>query len=257
MHDRYRGSDGTHGKAGSRSVACKRRKNSRRRPRREKARALGTKGRGSFRRQRGRRRVHDESLRRRDGRLSRAARGHLAARICAPIRNVVSDSFAAAVANARVPYVVDLSSIGAQHAEKTGPIVGLHNLEQKLNRIRWPQRPPSARRLFHGKSSDEHSADALDGNSSRRFDKRSGDAVDCYEGYRQVRRYSACWRAIFPGRSTQELHGQRDISMKEAASDRRQVHRQTQARIHAGAIYDAGTCACSDGNAEEHGGAVD
>ena len=57
----------------------------------------------------------------------------------------VSDSFAAAVANARVPYVVDLSSIGAQHAEKTGPIVGLHNLEQKLNRIAGPQRFASAR----------------------------------------------------------------------------------------------------------------
>jgi uncharacterized protein YbjT (DUF2867 family) len=47
----------------------------------------------------------------------------------------VSDSFAAAVEKARVPYVIDLSSIGAQHAEKTGPIVGLHNQEQKLNRI--------------------------------------------------------------------------------------------------------------------------
>jgi uncharacterized protein YbjT (DUF2867 family) len=37
----------------------------------------------------------------------------------------VSDSYGAAVANARVPYAVALSSIGAQHAEKTGPIVGL------------------------------------------------------------------------------------------------------------------------------------
>ena len=47
----------------------------------------------------------------------------------------VSDSYAAAIGNAHVPYVVNLSSIGAQHAEKTGPIVGLHNQEQKLNRI--------------------------------------------------------------------------------------------------------------------------
>src|SRR5277367_1833594 len=35
----------------------------------------------------------------------------------------VSDSYAKAVATARVPHVVALSSIGAQHAEKTGPIV--------------------------------------------------------------------------------------------------------------------------------------
>jgi len=32
----------------------------------------------------------------------------------------VSDSFAASVSSARVPYAVALSSIGAQHPEKTG-----------------------------------------------------------------------------------------------------------------------------------------
>src|ERR1700721_127481 len=47
----------------------------------------------------------------------------------------ISDSYAAAVAFARVPNVVALSSIGAQHAEGTGPIVGLHNMEQKLNKV--------------------------------------------------------------------------------------------------------------------------
>ncbi len=47
----------------------------------------------------------------------------------------ISDAYATAIAKARVPYAVTLSSIGAQHAEKTGPIVGLHNMEQKLNRI--------------------------------------------------------------------------------------------------------------------------
>jgi uncharacterized protein YbjT (DUF2867 family) len=47
----------------------------------------------------------------------------------------VTDAYAAAIANARVPFVVSLSSLGAQHAEKTGPIVALHNMEQKLNRI--------------------------------------------------------------------------------------------------------------------------
>lgn len=47
----------------------------------------------------------------------------------------VTDSFAAAVSSSKVPYVVALSSMGAQHAEKTGPIVGLHNLEQKLKGV--------------------------------------------------------------------------------------------------------------------------
>jgi uncharacterized protein YbjT (DUF2867 family) len=48
----------------------------------------------------------------------------------------VSDAYATAITNARVPYAVTLSSVGAQHAEKTGPIVGLHIMEQKLNRVR-------------------------------------------------------------------------------------------------------------------------
>lgn len=47
----------------------------------------------------------------------------------------VSDTYVTAITSARVPYVVTLSSLGAQHAEKTGPIVGLHNLEQKLNSV--------------------------------------------------------------------------------------------------------------------------
>ena len=47
----------------------------------------------------------------------------------------VSDALAAAIKNAGVGYAVVLSSVGADKPEKTGPVVGLHNLEQKLNRI--------------------------------------------------------------------------------------------------------------------------
>jgi uncharacterized protein YbjT (DUF2867 family) len=45
----------------------------------------------------------------------------------------VTDALAAALGKASVPYVVALSSFGADKAEKTGPVIGLHNLEQKLN----------------------------------------------------------------------------------------------------------------------------
>ncbi|MFZ0480791.1 MAG: NmrA family NAD(P)-binding protein [Terriglobales bacterium] len=47
----------------------------------------------------------------------------------------VSDAIAAAVQNAGVKNVVSLSSYGADKASGTGPVAGLHNLEQKLNRI--------------------------------------------------------------------------------------------------------------------------
>ena len=47
----------------------------------------------------------------------------------------VSDALMAAVQNTGVEHAVVLSSIGADRSEKTGPVVGLHNLEWKLNGI--------------------------------------------------------------------------------------------------------------------------
>jgi len=43
-----------------------------------------------------------------------------------------TDVLVAAIKDARVPHVVFLSSIGAQHADGTGPIRGLHHAEQEL-----------------------------------------------------------------------------------------------------------------------------
>jgi uncharacterized protein YbjT (DUF2867 family) len=47
----------------------------------------------------------------------------------------VSDAITTAIKNAGVKNVVVLSSIGADKPSGTGPVVGLHNLEQKLNQI--------------------------------------------------------------------------------------------------------------------------
>ena len=47
----------------------------------------------------------------------------------------VSDAIASAVHNARTKNVVALSSIGAEQPGGTGPVVGIHNLEQTLNQI--------------------------------------------------------------------------------------------------------------------------
>ena len=49
--------------------------------------------------------------------------------------NRVSDAIAAAVQNAAIKNVVALSSVGADKESGTGPVLGLHNLEQKLNQI--------------------------------------------------------------------------------------------------------------------------
>ena len=47
----------------------------------------------------------------------------------------VSDAIVSALKNAGVKNVVSLSSIGADKSSGTGPVVGLFNLEQKLNQI--------------------------------------------------------------------------------------------------------------------------
>ena len=49
--------------------------------------------------------------------------------------NRVSDAIAAAVQKGGIRNVVALSSIGAELSSGVGPVVGLHNLEQKLNQI--------------------------------------------------------------------------------------------------------------------------
>jgi uncharacterized protein YbjT (DUF2867 family) len=47
----------------------------------------------------------------------------------------IADAMATAIEETGLTHVVALSSIGADKTEKTGPIVGLHYLEQRLNRI--------------------------------------------------------------------------------------------------------------------------
>ena len=47
----------------------------------------------------------------------------------------VSDAIAAAIKSAGIKNVVSLSSIGADKTDRTGPVLGLHNFEQKLNQI--------------------------------------------------------------------------------------------------------------------------
>ncbi|HTG01996.1 MAG TPA: NmrA family NAD(P)-binding protein [Nitrospirota bacterium] len=48
----------------------------------------------------------------------------------------VGASIGKAIELAKVPFVVNLSSIGAELSEGTGPIVGLHRQEERLNRIK-------------------------------------------------------------------------------------------------------------------------
>jgi uncharacterized protein YbjT (DUF2867 family) len=129
----------------------------------------------------------------------------------------VTDSYAAAIANARVPYVVALSSIGAQQVKGTGPIVGLHNMEQKLNRIAGLNvlhlRPGYYMENLLMSIPPLRSMGTLPGGMV-------GDVAMPWIATKDIGAYAATRLAArdFSGSSIQELHGQRDISMKEGAS---------------------------------------
>jgi len=129
----------------------------------------------------------------------------------------VSDSYAAAITNAHVRFVVNLSSIGAQHAKNTGPIVGLHNQEQKLDRV-------AGLNVLHVRAAYFMENLFMSIEPLRSTGTLPGglqaDAQMPWIATKDIGAYVATRLAArnFSGSSMQELHGQRDISMKEASS---------------------------------------
>lgn len=129
----------------------------------------------------------------------------------------VSDCYAAAIANAHVRFAVNLSSIGAQHAKGTGPIVGLHNQEQKLDRVAGLNvlhlRAAYFMENLFMSMAPLRATGTLPGGMR-------GDVPMPWIATKDIGAYAATRLAAsdFSGSSIQELHGQRDISMNEAAS---------------------------------------
>jgi len=129
----------------------------------------------------------------------------------------VSDCYAAALAKTEVPFAVNLSSIGAQHAEGTGLIVGLHNQEQKLNRVArlnvlHLRVAYFMENLFMNMAPIRETGTMPGG--------MRGDVAMPWIATKDIGSYAtACLAARdFHDSSVQELHGQRDLSMNEAAS---------------------------------------
>lgn len=128
----------------------------------------------------------------------------------------VTDAYAKAAASARVPYAVTLSSIGAQHASGTGLILGLHNMESKLNSI-------SGLNVLHLRAASfmEDLLMSIGPLRSMGFLPGSapGDMPVSMIATRDIGQYAAgrLRARDFSGSSTQELLGPRDVTMKEAA----------------------------------------
>jgi uncharacterized protein YbjT (DUF2867 family) len=129
----------------------------------------------------------------------------------------ISDSLAAAIENAGVTRVVSLSSIGADRSDGTGPVVGLHNLEQKLNRI-------SGLNVLHLRAGYFMENTIAQAGIIRSTGNASGtlrpDLKFPMIATRDISAVAAdeLLRTDFTGTQTREFLGQRDISMAEVAT---------------------------------------
>jgi uncharacterized protein YbjT (DUF2867 family) len=131
--------------------------------------------------------------------------------------DAISTSIADAVKDSGVAHVVVLSSIGAQHAERTGPIVTLHRLEEKLKQV--PQlsalflRPAYFMENFMMMIPLVQAMGFFAGGIR-------GDLKMPMIATRDIGDYAADRLAEldFTGFSTHEMLGQRDVSHEEAAA---------------------------------------
>ncbi len=131
--------------------------------------------------------------------------------------DTVSDAIATAVQNSKTRNVVALSSIGAELPSGTGPVLGLHHLEQKLNQIN------SANVLYlRAGYFMENTLPQV--NAIRQMGSVAGplraDLKVPMIATRDIANAAAdnLLHPTFRGKQTRELLGQRDISYTEVAA---------------------------------------
>ena len=128
-----------------------------------------------------------------------------------------TEALASALERTKVTHAVSLSSFGADKTEKTGPVVGLHNLEQRLNRI-------AGLNVVHLRAGYFMENTLAQVGVIKNFGITAGPVTpelklpmiatrDIGEAAAQV-----LLDLSFRGQQTRELQGQRDLSYEEVAS---------------------------------------
>ncbi|HYG99262.1 MAG TPA: NAD(P)H-binding protein [Terriglobales bacterium] len=129
----------------------------------------------------------------------------------------VVGSFARALASSGVKYAVSLSSIGADKCEKTGPVVGLHKFEERLNQI-------SALNVVHLRAGYFMENTLAQIAVIKMAGVCGGPLLPELKlpmiAMRDIGEYAAKRLLLldFTDRQTQELLGHRDLSMTEASA---------------------------------------
>ena len=132
------------------------------------------------------------------------------------VQGRVSDALASAIAAAGVTHAVTLSSVGADKAAKTGPVVGLHLLEEKFNRIA----NLNVLHLRAGYFMENLLAQiGVIRSMGMTAGPLKGDLPVAIIATRDIGAAAAAAldRLDFSGKQTRELLGQRDVTMKQAA----------------------------------------
>ncbi len=126
----------------------------------------------------------------------------------------VSDAIAGAVQNTGVKNVVSLSSIGADKPSGTGPVVGLHDLEEKLNHIDGLNVLHLRAAYFMENTLPQAAAIRMMGSAMGplRPDLKLPMIATCDIGKAAA---DVLLRMDFHGKQTRELHGQRDLDYNE------------------------------------------
>jgi uncharacterized protein YbjT (DUF2867 family) len=129
----------------------------------------------------------------------------------------ISDSLATAIKEAGVQHVVSLSSIGADKSNGTGPVVGLHSLEQKLNRISGLNVLHLRAGYFMENTFGQAEGIQVSGHCGGTL---RPDLKISMIAARDISAVAAdeLLHRNFSGKQTRELLGKRDISMAEVAA---------------------------------------
>lgn len=132
-------------------------------------------------------------------------------------QETVSDAIAAAVRSSRVANVVTLSSLGADKSAGTGPVVGLHNLEEKLNSIEGLNVLHLRAGYFMENTLTQVGAIRMMGSAAGPIRPDLKLAMIATRDIGEAAA-DALLRLEFRGKQTRELQGQRDLDYTEAAA---------------------------------------
>jgi len=131
-------------------------------------------------------------------------------------QNRVTDAVATAARDAGVKNIVSLSSFGADKPKGTGPVAGLHDLEQKLNQIEGANVLHLRAGYFMENTLPQAGAIRMIGSMAAplRPDLKLPMIATRDIGAAAA---EALLQLAFRGKQTQELQGQRDLDYSEAA----------------------------------------